>query len=124
NAYITNSGTYAVTVDINATMAHLLAGGSGGTQTIAVPSQTLTLNGASSLETNTVFNLSGGVLDGTGELMAKGVFAWSAGTMDSLAGGGKTIFTNSASVSLSSGNLKTLYRRTIVTYTTVNWSSG
>src|SRR5205823_9210718 len=54
NANITNSGTYAITIDINATVARLLAGASGGTQTIALSSQTLTLNGASSLETNTI----------------------------------------------------------------------
>src|SRR2546423_13387745 len=44
--------------------------------------------------------------------------------MDSLAGGGKTVFTNTASVTINSGNTKTIYRRTVDNYTTANWSAG
>src|SRR5438552_1806679 len=36
NAYITNSGTYTLTLDVGATLAGLRAGGGGGTQTLAV----------------------------------------------------------------------------------------
>src|SRR5262249_25336572 len=70
NAYITNSGTYTVTLDVGATLSGLRAGGvGGGTQTLVNASQTFTLNGPGVLETNTIFNLSGGALDGTGQLL-------------------------------------------------------
>src|SRR5437762_2256732 len=35
NAYITNVGTYTVTLDVGATLAGLRVGGGGGTQTLA-----------------------------------------------------------------------------------------
>jgi hypothetical protein len=39
NAFITNGGTYTVTVNVNATVASLQVGGSTGTQTLALPLQ-------------------------------------------------------------------------------------
>ena len=124
NAYITNAGTYTVTLDTSPTLAALRIGGNSGTQTLANPSQTLTLNGPGLLETNTIFNLSGGTLDGTGQLLVKGVFNWSGGVMDSTSGGGKTVFTNSATVSITTGSTKFFYRRTVDNYTTVTWNGG
>src|SRR5437870_1212459 len=59
-AYITNIGTYTVTLDVASTLAGLVVGGAGGTQTISHSVQTLTLNGPGLLETNTVYNLAGG----------------------------------------------------------------
>src|SRR5260221_10762957 len=47
NAYITNSGVYAVTVDVSATIASFRAGGGGGTQTVVVGSTMLAVNGTS-----------------------------------------------------------------------------
>src|SRR6185436_7535907 len=44
--------------------------------------------------------------------------------MDTTAGGGKTVFTNSAAVTINTGNLKTLFRRVVDNYTTVNWVAG
>src|SRR5690349_441009 len=44
--------------------------------------------------------------------------------MDNASGGGKTVFTNTATVSINTGNTKTFYRRTVDNYTTVNWSAG
>src|SRR5690349_21202682 len=77
-AYITNAGTYTVTVDVNATLAGFKVGGVSGTQTVSDAAQTLTLNGSGLLDTNGVFNLSGGTLDGTGEFLVRGAFVWSA----------------------------------------------
>src|SRR5689334_6030546 len=66
-ANITNDGTYTVTVDGIVTVAGLAVGGGAGTQTVSIPSASLTLSGPGVMGTNTVFNLSGGTLDGTGE---------------------------------------------------------
>src|SRR5262245_25538482 len=61
SVFITNAGTYAVAIDVSPTLAGLSAGNTnGGTITLNLPSTTLTLNGTSALETNVVFNLSGG----------------------------------------------------------------
>src|SRR5437899_1475948 len=61
--FITNAGSYAVAIDVSPTLASLSAGNAnGGAITLNLPSTTLTLNGASILETNVVFNLSGGTL--------------------------------------------------------------
>src|SRR5690242_1178419 len=44
NAWITNSGTYTVTIRANASAASLTAGASSGIQTIALTSGTLTIS--------------------------------------------------------------------------------
>jgi hypothetical protein len=63
-------------------------------------------------------------LDGTGTNVFAGAFNWSSGVMDSTGGGGRTVFTNAAAVSITTGNLKSHYRRTIDSYATVNWTGG
>src|SRR5262245_10627380 len=54
SAFITNSGTYTVTLDVAATFAGLTVGGTSGTQTVANSSQVLTINGPGIFNTNTV----------------------------------------------------------------------
>src|SRR5438046_469997 len=83
------------------------------------------VNVAAPLTISPSFELAAsGTLDGTNVVIFSGPFTWSGGTMDSSAGGGKTVFTNSATVSINSGNPKTLYRRLVDNYTTANWSAG
>jgi hypothetical protein len=106
---------------VNATVSGLNVGAASGTQTVNVASTILTLNGANTFATNTAFNLSGGTLDGTGTAVFAGSFTWSGGVMDSTTAGGKTVFTNSATVNLTTANVKVHYKRTIDNYSTVNY---
>src|SRR5687767_3367932 len=83
-AYITNDGTYTVTVDIPATVGALIVGGVSGIQSLDSPSFTLTLDGAggpSTVGVNGILNLSGGTLAGGGLLDIGGVFNWTGGAV-------------------------------------------
>jgi len=81
-AWITNNGTYTVTLDASATVNSLALGGTSGQQTLANSSYTLTLNQASVVNTNGLFNLSGGSLAGTGLLTIQGQFVWNGGQIN------------------------------------------
>ena len=96
NALITNAGTYTVTLNANADITSLTLGGNSGTQTLTNTAFNLTLSANSVVDTNAVFGLGGGLLGGTGTLLVKGSFVWSAGTMATV--GGRTVFTNTATV--------------------------
>src|SRR5439155_5264436 len=56
DALITSSGDYAVTLDVDVLLNSLMLGGTGGTQTLVDLGHNLTLNSASTLTTNGVFN--------------------------------------------------------------------
>ena len=81
NAVITNNGTYAVTLDVSASVASLTLGGTSGTQSFVQNANTLTLNGASTVGAHGSFNLGGGTLNGVGTLSVNGPFNWSSGTV-------------------------------------------
>ncbi len=88
NALITLDGTYTVTLDVDATFVSLTLGGSSGEQTLDVPDgQTLTLNGASTVEPNG-FVILAGTLSGSGDLTVEGTLDWMEGAMT---GTGSTI---------------------------------
>jgi len=91
-AWITNNGTYTVTLDASATINSLALGGTSGQQTLANSSYALTLNKASVISTNGLFNLSGGSLAGTGLLTIQGQFVWNGGQIN--AGSVLTVATN------------------------------
>ena len=63
-AVISAGGTYSVTLDVNATIAGLIVGGSSGAQTFSINANTLTLNGLATINTNGLFNLGGGTILG------------------------------------------------------------
>src|SRR5206468_11051770 len=65
-----------------------------------------------------------GTIEGTSVAVFSGPFTWSGGAMDSLFGGGKTVFFFSVIVHLPSSTLfpyTTLFRSN---YTTAAWSAG
>lgn len=99
NVFITNNGTYTVTIDANASVNTLTAGGSSGTQTLSLSSGTFTINGATTVGTNASLALSGGTLAGVGDVTVTGTLSWTGGTMS---GSGKTIIANTGTLSLSS----------------------
>jgi hypothetical protein len=86
DAFITNNGTYTVTLDASATVATFTLGGTSGTQSFAANANSLTLNGASTVGTNGSFNLGGGTLSGAGSLTVNGPFTWSSGTINNTGG--------------------------------------
>ena len=98
NAYITNAGTYTVTVSGNAGVSTLTLGGSVGTQTLNLSGGTFSLNGPGGGSAHAVLNLSGGTLAGPGQLVLAGPLNWSYGTISG------TVQCNGGSISGSYGN--------------------
>ena len=98
NAYVTNSGTYTVTVNASVAVTSLQAGGSSGSQTLSLAAGTLSLNGASRLDLNSTLALSAGNLTGSGDVIISGALNWSGGTMS---GSGRTIIANTGTLNLS-----------------------
>nr|MBA3240670.1 right-handed parallel beta-helix repeat-containing protein [Acidobacteriota bacterium] len=75
------AGTYTITFDVDTSIASLNLGGASGTQTLSIPSNTLTLGGPSALSANSILNLSGGTINGAGSLTVNGLMNWTAGTV-------------------------------------------
>ena len=69
---ITNSGTYTVTLDVDATVASLTLGGASGAQAFSASSRTFTLNGASTINGNGVMTLDSSTVAGAGTLTSQG----------------------------------------------------
>ena len=80
---ITANGTYTVTVDVGFVIAGLTLGGSTGKQTLAVPSQSVSITGNSTISTNGTLQFAGGGLSSSGLLTLHGIMNWSAGKLQS-----------------------------------------
>ena len=123
HAFITNNGTYAVTLNASATLAGFTLGGTSGTQTFNHNFRwTLTLNGAGTVRTYGVFNLSSGELgglNGTADMTCAGVFNWTAGTMS---GSGRMIIPTGGTLNLSGAQHN--LNRALQNNGTANWTGG
>jgi len=71
HVWITNGGTYTVTISGNAAAGELTLGGTTGTQTVSVTGGTF-LIGNGTGNTNAVLRITGGTLGGTGKLILAG----------------------------------------------------
>jgi hypothetical protein len=80
-AWITNNGTYTVTVNASATLNALNLGGATGTQTLNLASGTFTVTSGGSGTSSGTLSLSGATLAGTGLLALAGPLNWSGGTI-------------------------------------------
>ena len=80
HVWITNSGTYTVTISGNAAAGELTLGGATGTQTVSLTGGTF-LVGNGTGNTNAVLRISGGTLGGTGRLILAGPLNWSGGSI-------------------------------------------
>ena len=78
-AFITNNGTYTVTVTASESVSTLTLGGASGTQTLSLSSGSLTVGGAGTGNAQGVVNLSGGTL--AGPLTLAGPFNWTGGSI-------------------------------------------
>jgi hypothetical protein len=89
NAWITNTGTYTVTVPAGttATANSVTVGGASGSQTLSIDRATLTLNSASVVNPNgqLALTVSQSVLTGAGNLTVNGTLNWANGTMSGTA---------------------------------------
>ena len=103
SAWITNNGTYTVTLPAGttATSGSLTVGGASGTQTLAIDRATLTLNGASVVKPNAQLTLlvAQSVLNGAGNLTVNGTLNWADGTM---AGTGVTAISSGGVLAIGS----------------------
>jgi hypothetical protein len=123
NAWITNSGTYTVTIPAGtvATAASVTVGGASGAQVLAVDRATLTLNGASLIDLNGQLNLlvSQSVVTGAGNLTVNGALNWDNGTMN---GTGVTTIGSNGVLAIGSGGIT--FGRTLSNSGTGTWAGG
>jgi hypothetical protein len=80
-AIITNNGTYSVTLNTGPTLAGLVLGGAGGTQTLAQAAHQLTLNGLGFVGAQGRYQLTSGTLAGQSLLTVAGQMTWNGGTI-------------------------------------------
>ena len=123
NAFITNNGTYSVTVPAGttATAGTLTVGGASGTQTLAIDRATVTLNGASVVNANgnISFLVSQSVLTGAGNLTVNGTLNWANGTMS---GAGVTSIGSGGVLAIGSGGVT--LARTLNNSGAATWAGG
>ncbi len=121
NAVINTAGSYAVTLDINATIGSLALGASSGTQTLNITANSLvlTLNNASTINTNGVLAMSSSTLSGGGLLTINGLLNWSGGTIGGT--GGLMVATNGM-LNLV-GNSGVLLQVPLTNAGSTNWSN-
>jgi hypothetical protein len=123
NAFITNSGTYTVTLPQGSTgtAGTLTVGGASGTQTLAIDRATLTLNGASVINASGHLDLlvSQSILTGSGNLTVDGTLNWANGTMS---GAGITTIGSGGVLAIGSGGVT--FGRTLNNGGTGTWSGG
>src|ERR1017187_9318647 len=79
DVFITNNGTYTVTMDVSPTISSLNVGGISGQQTVTNFGKTVTLSLASVVNTNGVLGMASGILTGSGSLSINGQVHWNGG---------------------------------------------
>ncbi|HEU4888334.1 MAG TPA: hypothetical protein VFV49_10630, partial [Thermoanaerobaculia bacterium] len=120
NAFIDLVGTYTVTLGSSQTVKSLTLGnGVSGAQTLQVTGGPLTLNGASSITSTGVLDLSSSI-QGSGTLTNNGTFNWNTGTI-SLA-----VTNNTANMTLGTGSAKALTGTTLTNSigASISWTGG
>jgi hypothetical protein len=123
NAFITNNGTYTVTVPAGttATAGTITVGGASGTQALAIDRATLTVSGASVINANghLDFLVAQSILTGAGNLTVNGTLNWTNGTMS---GTGTTTIGGGGVLAIESGGVT--LGRTLNNGGTGTWSGG
>jgi trimeric autotransporter adhesin len=106
NAWITNSGTYVVTVPAgsSATASSIVVGGASGSQTLAVDRATVTFSAASSINSNASLALlvAQSVVTGAGDLSVNGLLNWGNGT---ISGSGALNISSAGTIAIGSGGV-------------------
>jgi len=108
NAFVTNNGSYTVTIDTDTSINTLTVGGGSGTQILSQVAATFTINGAGTVGTNGILTMSSGTLAGSGNVTVTGTLNWTVGTMS---GSGQTVIANTGTLHLAgAGSTATLGR--------------
>ncbi|HUP61678.1 MAG TPA: hypothetical protein VNA69_14805 [Thermoanaerobaculia bacterium] len=105
---ITSAGTYTVTLNVTATVNSLTIGGATGTQTLSIPSQTLTVTASANINPNGVLSMSGGTLAPNGAMTIDGIFNWTGGTVN-----GSGTVTNNNTINIAGTSVKYWYQATL-----------
>ena len=79
DVFITNNGTYAITLNVGSTNRTLTVGGSSGTQSVTNTAQTLTVPGTVLFNPNGRLVVSGGTISSSHSLTLYGPFLWDGG---------------------------------------------
>jgi hypothetical protein len=123
NAWLTNSGSYTVTIPAgsSATAGALILGGANGPQILDIDQATLTLISTSSVNTNgqISFLAAQSVLTGPGDLLVDGAITWSNGT---ISGTGALNINNHGVLAIGSGGVT--LGRTLNNSGAGSWSGG
>lgn len=121
--FITNNGTYTVTVNSGTLpMDQLIVGGASGTQTVSVATTTtLTMVGPSVFEANGRLRLgaSFAVANSSNTLTINGAIIWTSGTLQ---GTGDLVL--NSPLNLTSGGVKQLFGKGVVNHSTVTIAGG
>lgn len=120
---VTQSGTYTVTLDVNATVKALQVGAPTGTQTLLVDGPTLTVDSSAIFLPGAtgVLDFRSGAVTGAGTVTIGGQLAWSGGAMS---GTGATLIASGAFATLSGAGTKTLDGRQLRNAGTLTWAAG
>src|SRR6266850_341000 len=122
-AWITNNGTYTVTVNAAAAATNLLLGVTSGTQTLSQTAGTFSLGDGGSSSLNGAYAMSGnGILTGSGTLALAGPFNWSGGTVGS-ATSNLMVMVNGG-LNISGAGTKTLNGGTLINLNTGSLTGG
>jgi hypothetical protein len=108
DAFITNSGTYDVSLDMSESVNSLTLGGSSGTQSLHTGTSVLTVNNSFVVETNGAFDLEGGELSGAGTVAVSGSFTWTGGSLGD-GGPGATVSVGASGLMVLTGGYDSLY---------------
>jgi len=121
DVFITNNGTYTVTLNVASTNGTLTLGGTSGIQTLTNNGQTLTLNGVSTSSPTGVLSFNNGTINGTGRLTLAGPFTWNGGT---IGGAGSTFMVIANGGFTLGGTTKSLSGATLVNGGSAMWAIG
>lgn len=119
DVFITNNGTYAVTLNVASTNGTLTVGGASGTQSLTNTAQTLTVPGAVLFNPNGRLVVSGGTITTSNTFTMNGTFLWNGGTFS-----GTNALVFNTSVPLAGAGTKTLSGKTLVNNSSITYSAG